>query len=375
MNELVDSSDSPRTDRELLDRARVLAHKGWGHVQPNPMVGCVLVRDGVVVGEGYHREFGGPHAEIVALEAARTHAEGATAYVSLEPCNHEGKTPPCSEALIHAGIRRVVFGASDPGTASGGGGERMRAAGVEVVGPLWSDREARAENPAFHHGAAKAVPYVALKLAMSLDGKIAAAPGRRSRITGPEAEREVHRLRTGFDALLVGAGTIRVDNPRLTVRLVPPGRRPPRRLLIDPRAELSGDASVLEGAREAPVHVFTRRDAPEGDLERLEDAGAHVHPVDHGDRGVEMAAVLAVCWELGIHSMLCEGGARLANTLLREGHVSRLYLFFAPFALGSDGVSPFGAGSEKLPWSRFSPLSPPDLHGRDALWILDREAD
>jgi diaminohydroxyphosphoribosylaminopyrimidine deaminase/5-amino-6-(5-phosphoribosylamino)uracil reductase len=293
----------------------------------------------------------------------------------LEPCNHEGKTPPCSEALIHAGIRRVVFGASDPGTASGGGGERMRAAGVEVVGPLWSDREARAENPAFHHGAAKAVPYVALKLAMSLDGKIAAAPGRRSRITGPEAEREVHRLRTGFDALLVGAGTIRVDNPRLTVRLVPPGRRPPRRLLIDPRAELSGDASVLEGAREAPVHVFTRRDAPEGDLERLEDAGAHVHPVDHGDRGVEMSAVLAVCWELGIHSMLCEGGARLANTLLREGHVSRLYLFFAPFALGSDGVSPFGAGSEKLPWSRFSPLSPPDLHGRDALWILDREAD
>ena len=246
MNELVDSSDSPRTDRELLDRARVLAHKGWGHVQPNPMVGCVLVRDGVVVGEGYHREFGGPHAEIVALEAARTHAEGATAYVSLEPCNHEGKTPPCSEALIHAGIRRVVFGASDPGTASGGGGERMRAAGVEVVGPLWSDREARAENPAFHHGAAKAVPYVALKLAMSLDGKIAAAPGRRSRITGPEAEREVHRLRTGFDALSVGAGTIRVDNPRLTVRLVPPGRRPPRRLLIDPRAELSGDASVLE---------------------------------------------------------------------------------------------------------------------------------
>jgi diaminohydroxyphosphoribosylaminopyrimidine deaminase/5-amino-6-(5-phosphoribosylamino)uracil reductase len=343
MDDLVDSSDSSRTDRAFLDRARILARKGWGHVHPNPLVGCVLVRDGVVVGEGYHREFGGPHAEIVALEAARTQAEGATAYVTLEPCNHEGKTPPCSVALIRAGVRRVVFGASDPGTVSGGGGERMRTAGVEVVGPVWSDREARPENPAFFHGAEKAVPYVALKLALSLDGKIAAAPGRRSRITGAEAEREVHRLRTGFDAILVGTGTLRVDDPRLTVRLVPPGHRPPRRLLIDPRAELPGDAAVLEDAREAPVHIFTRRDAPEGDLERLEAAGAHVHPVDHG--------------------------------VLHEGHVSRLYLFFAPFALGSEGVPAFPAGADTLPWSQFSPQSPPQLHGRDALWVLDREPD
>lgn len=360
-------------DRALLDRARLLARKGWGHVHPNPLVGCVLARDGAIVGEGYHREFGGPHAEIVALEAARSHAEGATAYVTLEPCNHEGKTPPCSEAMIQAGIRRVVFGASDPGRVSGGGGARMREAGIEVVGPVWTEREARHENPAFFHAATKAVPYMALKLALTLDGMIAAAPGQRSRITGTEAEQEVHRLRTGFDALLVGAGTLRADDPRLTVRLASPGLRPPRRLLIDPRAELPTGASVLEEARQAPVHVFTRRDAPEGDLERLEDAGAHVHPIDHDGGSLDLSALLAVSWELGIRSILCEGGARLAASLLREGHVSRLYLFFAPFVLGPAGVPGFGPGTQDLPWGEFSPLSPPELHGRDALWVLDHE--
>jgi diaminohydroxyphosphoribosylaminopyrimidine deaminase/5-amino-6-(5-phosphoribosylamino)uracil reductase len=366
-------ADLSAADQTLLDRARLLARKGWGHVHPNPLVGCVLARDGAIIGEGYHREFGGPHAEIVALEAARSRAEGATAYVTLEPCNHEGKTPPCSVAMIQAGIRRVVFGASDPGEVSGGGSVRMREAGIEVVGPVWTRRQARHENPAFFHAATKAVPYVALKLALTLDGKIAAAPGRRSRITGTEAEREVHRLRTGFDAILVGAGTLRADDPRLTVRLVPPGLRPPRRLLVDPRAELATGAALLEEARQAPVHVFTRWDATEGDLERLEDAGAHVHPIDHDEGRLDLSALLSVSWELGIRSVLCEGGARLAASLLREGHVSRLYLFVAPFVLGPAGLPGFGAGTEDLPWGQFSPLSPPELHGRDALWVLDQE--
>jgi len=371
MNELANPSVA---DSEFLDRARLLARKGWGHVHPNPLVGCVLVREGAIVGEGYHREFGGPHAEIVALEAARSQAEGATAYVTLEPCNHDGKTPPCSVALIRAGIRRVVFGASDPGGVSGGGATRLREAGIEVVGPVWSAREARYENPAFFHAAESAVPYVALKLALTLDGKIATAPGRRSRITGPDAEREVHRLRTGFDAILVGAGTLRADDPRLTVRLVPAGLRPPRRLLIDPRAELPTDAAVLEDAGKTPVHVFTRRDAPEADLERLEEAGAHVHPVDHDEGGLDLASLLAVSWELGIRSVLCEGGARLAAALLREGHVSRLYLFFAPFVLGPGGLAGFGPATASLSWDQFAPHAPPELHGRDALWVMDREA-
>ena len=151
----------PGSDADFLERARALSRRGWGQVHPNPMVGCVLVRDGAVVGEGHHEVFGGPHAEIVALERALGQSEGATAYVTLEPCNHEGKTPPCARALLDAGVARVVYGARDPGERSGGGAETLRAAGIEVEGPLWSDMEARAENPEFFHLARlQSVPYL-----------------------------------------------------------------------------------------------------------------------------------------------------------------------------------------------------------------------
>jgi diaminohydroxyphosphoribosylaminopyrimidine deaminase/5-amino-6-(5-phosphoribosylamino)uracil reductase len=250
----------------------------------------------------------------------------------------------------------------------------LKEAGIEVVGPVWSESEARAENPAFFHTAREATPFLALKLALTLDGKIASAPGRRTRITGPAAEREAHRLRTGFDAILVGSGTLQADDPRLTVRLARPGARPPRRLLVDSRAEVRTEAAVLEDAREVPVHIFTRRDAPEADLERLEAAGAHVHPVDHGRGGLDLSALLAASWELGIRSILCEGGARLGSALLREGHVHRLYLFSAPSALGEGGLPAFSADAEDLPWKRYAPAAKPELHGRDTLMVLDREA-
>lgn len=361
------------TDRAHLERARLLARNGWGHVHPNPMVGCVLVRDGTVVGEGYHREFGGPHAEVVALEAAREAARDATAYVSLEPCNHHGKTPPCSLALVQAGVRRVVYGAADPGAESAGGGNTLREHGVEVVGPVWTDAEARAENPAFFHNARHDTPFVALKLAVTLDGRISAAPGRRTRITGEEADRAVHRLRTGFDALMVGAGTARTDNPRLTVRLVPPGRTPPRRIVLAPSAELAEDAALLSDATEIPVHVFTGAHAQEAELERLEKAGAHVHPVDGGPGSLALESVLGVCRGLGIRSILCEGGARLGGALLREGMVRRLYLFIAATALGEGGVPAFGPDAGSLPWPTFRPALPPERYGRDTLIVLDRE--
>jgi diaminohydroxyphosphoribosylaminopyrimidine deaminase/5-amino-6-(5-phosphoribosylamino)uracil reductase len=338
------------------------------------MVGCVLVRDGEVVGEGYHGAFGGPHAEIVALEKARTRAQGATAYVSLEPCNHEGKTPPCSRALVAAGVSRVVFGAADPGTASGGGGAALVAEGVEVTGPVWPKAFAEVENPAFFYTARHDTPFVALKLALSLDGRIASAPGARTRITGPEADREVHRLRSGFDALLVGSETWRVDDPQLTVRLAPQGRVPPRRVVLDAQAELPGNAALLRDAQSVPVHIFTRGDAREADMERLEAAGAHVHPVaPDADGRLDLHAVLKVLRELGIRSILCEGGARLGSSLLRAGHVRRVYLFAAPLALGEGGVPAFSADAETLPWDAFVPAFPPQLHGRDTLLVLDRE--
>lgn len=362
------------TDRAHLERARLLARSGWGHVHPNPMVGCVLVRDGRVVAEGYHREFGGPHAEIVALEAAREEAHGATAYVSLEPCDHHGKTPPCSRALVDAGVTRVVYGAADPGPDSGGGGATLRSHGVEVVGPVWDEALARAENPAFFHAARHPTPFVALKLALSLDGRIASAPGRRTRITGEEADREVHRLRSGFDALMVGAGTARADNPRLTVRLAPPGRTPPRRIVLAPSAELAQDAEILADASSVPVHVFTGAQAQEAELERLESAGAHVHPVAGDAGGLDLDAVLDTCGGLGIGSILCEGGARLGASLLRRGLATRLYLFVAPTALGENGVPAFGAEAPALPWTSFRPALAPRTFGRDTLIVLDREA-
>lgn len=362
------------TDQDVayLERARILARAGWGHVQPNPLVGCVLVRAGEVVGEGYHAVFGGPHAEIVALEQAKSRAEDATAYVSLEPCDHHGRTPPCSEALIRAGVTRVVFGALDPHPDAGGGAETLRGGGVEVVGPVWDEGVGQAENPAFFFAASHRSPYIALKLAMSLDGRIAAAPGVRTRITGIEAEREVHRLRTGFDAIMVGAETARVDDPRLTVRLVAQGRVAPRRIVLDPGATLSSDAALFDDIEAAPLHVFTRDRAPEADMERLEAAGAHVHPVATGASGLDLSEVREVCWELGVRSILCEGGAGLAQSLLRDGYVSRLYLLFAPMALGAEGVSAFGDKGNDLSLEAFDPVTGASQFGRDTLLVLDR---
>ncbi len=371
------SSDVSEADLGQLERARMLARKGWGRVHPNPMVGCVLVRDGRVVGEGYHQEFGGPHAEVVALEAARSQARGATAYVTLEPCNHQGKTPPCTQALLAAGVTRVVYGVADPGDASSGGAETLRRAGVEVVGPVWRPEEGPAENPAFFHRERTGTPWVALKLAMTLDGCIAAAPGVRTRITGPEAQREVHRLRSGFDAVMVGAGTARADNPRLTVRQAPAGRIPPRRIVLDSGASLLVASALLQEVSEAPVHVFTARDAPEDRLDALQAAGARVHSVASGSMPgtLDLGAVLSSCGALGIGSVLCEGGAALGASLLREGRVHRLYLFVAPSTLGASGVKAFPPDADAFDWRDFVPAFPPALYGRDTLMVLDRNAE
>jgi diaminohydroxyphosphoribosylaminopyrimidine deaminase/5-amino-6-(5-phosphoribosylamino)uracil reductase len=359
-------------DDDFLERARRLAQLGWGQVHPNPMVGCVLVRDGQVVGEGHHRIFGGPHAEIVALEDALGRAEGATAYVTLEPCNHEGKTPPCARALIEAGVTRVVYGAADPGERSGGGAETLRAAGVEVDGPRWSERSARAENPEFFHLARHDGPFVALKLAVSMDGGIAAREGERTRVTGREAEEAVHRLRSGFDAVMVGAGTVAADDPRLTVRLAPPGREPTRRVVLLPDAELAPESALFDDVAEAPLHVFCRQDASEVVLERLEAAGAHVHPVPGEGDQLELEAILRACRGLGIRSILCEGGRQLAASLLRGGHVHRFYLLVAPTTFGGQGVPAFAEDAHRIDWSAFEPAGQPERFGRDTMIVLDR---
>ena len=377
MNEvrISDQADLSREDLAYLDWARKIARRGWGRVHPNPLVGCVLVLNNQVVGEGYHREFGGPHAEIVALESARSKAEGATAYVSLEPCNHEGKTPPCSQALLQAGVSRVVYGAAEPGIDEGGGRDTLTAGGIEVIGPVWDSIIGRTENPSFFHVATHETPYIALKLALSMDGYIGTSGAVRTQITGLEAEREVHRLRTGFDAILIGNGTLKVDNPRLTVRMAPRGRSQVRRLVLDTRAELPSDAAIFDDLELNPLHIFTHQDAPESEITRLESLGAHVHSVGKSNQGLDLESILGIVQELGVQSVLCEGGAKLANSLMRKNLVQRLYLFVAPKTLGSGSIPAFGDSGETLKWDDFIPALSPQLHGRDTLIVLDRKSD
>ncbi len=357
-------------ERRHLERARQLAREGWGRVAPNPMVGCVIARDEQVIGEGFHREFGAAHAEVAALRVAGD-ARGATAIVSLEPCAHHGKTPPCTDALVDAGITRVVFGASDPHDAAAGGGEALRKAGLDVIGPIWSPAEAVAENPVFHHRAAKNTPYVALKMAVSLDGKIARAPGVRTQLTGPEATREVHRLRSGHDAVMVGAGTLRADDPRLTVRLAGPGRGTLHRIVLSTGAEVDPGMALLHDVDVSPVHVFCGHGVSGGDEERLRGLGVGVRRVQAGAAGLYLPEILDECSEMGIESILCEGGARLATSLLEADLVQRLYVFLAPVVLGPAGVPVFMTEVENMLGS-WRPVVPGERFGSDSLIILDR---
>lgn len=343
-------TDLPAGDRRFLERAIRLGARGWGRVEPNPMVGCVIVRDGETVGEGWHAEYGGPHAERAALADAGGRARGATAYVSLEPCRHYGKTPPCTRALVEAGIRRVVYGASDPGSDAGGGGEELRTAGIRVEGPMLTPREARILNPGFFH-AEPGRPWTALKLAVSLDGRISRAEGARTQLTGRDVYACVHRLRAGFDAILVGTRTALVDDPLLTVRGEVTPRSPPRRVILDAGGRIPAGARIL---REGDGDVlFYTTPASSGRWRRsIERAGGMVTEVESSPReGVSLPAVLGSLRASGVGRLLCEGGGQLAGSLFREGLVDRAYLAFAPCLLGPAGVPAFrwGEGGSPLP--------------------------
>ncbi|MEM7416299.1 MAG: bifunctional diaminohydroxyphosphoribosylaminopyrimidine deaminase/5-amino-6-(5-phosphoribosylamino)uracil reductase RibD [Gemmatimonadota bacterium] len=356
---------------EHLEHAARIADRGWGHVDPNPMVGCVLVRDGVRISEGAHPEYGAAHAEIVALSQAGD-ARGATAYVTLEPCNHHGQTPPCVDALIESGVKRVVYGASDPGEKSGGGAQRLRDAGLDVVGPVWDAARTRAENPVFHHHAVGSDrPFVALKLALSLDGAVTAAAGVATRITGQEADEDVHRLRAGFDAVMVGSGTVRTDDPQLTIRHGSPGRTPTHRVVLVSDGRLRADARLFDGLDVSPLHLVYGETADPTGPSEAEGRGASVHSVPAVGDELSLSAVLAVCHRLGLRSVLCEGGAALGRGLLRADLVDRLILYTAPTVLGPDAVQAFDPGTASA-LRAFAPVLPPATFGRDTRTILDR---
>jgi diaminohydroxyphosphoribosylaminopyrimidine deaminase/5-amino-6-(5-phosphoribosylamino)uracil reductase len=305
------------------------------------MVGCRLVRRGQILGEGWHTRFGGPHAEVEALNHAK--AQGfdvvqATAYVSLEPCRHEGKTPPCTRALTEAGVTRVIYGASDPGEASGGGGDVLREGGVEVVGPVFSADEAWRENPGFFPGRTDPHrPWLVLKLARTADGWIAERPGVRSTISGPEAGARVQSLRAGVDGILVGSTTARVDDPCLTARTSPPPRVAPTRILLDRTASLphrlrvfrDGDGPVLlvqgDGVA-APVPI----PGPGAPVSRL--------ILPERDARLPLPRLLGELSARGFRAILCEGGGVVARALLDADLVDRLVLITGAARGWSDGV-------------------------------------
>jgi diaminohydroxyphosphoribosylaminopyrimidine deaminase / 5-amino-6-(5-phosphoribosylamino)uracil reductase len=325
-------------DRAFMRRAIELAGRGWGRVSPNPLVGCVIVgEDGRIAGEGWHTEYGQPHAEVEALRAAGDAARGGTAYVSLEPCSHWGKTPPCTDALIAAGIRRVVFGGFDPNPKAAGGGDVLRAAGIDAAGGVEADA-VRDQNATFFHAHSAAGadrPFIALKLAMSLDARVADRDGRSVWITGEAARAETHRLRAGYDAVAVGIGTAMADDPRLTVRGAVEPRVAPVRIVFDRSLRLPVDGALARTAREVPVWAVCEPDAPAERCRALEDAGVRVVA------GFGLDDQLRAVREAGVRSLFVEGGAVLASALLAADAVDRMYLFYAPVLIGPDGMAPF----------------------------------
>lgn len=324
-----------------MARAVALARRALGRTSPNPAVGAVIVKGGRVVGEGWTRPVGGPHAEVVALRRARARARGATLYVTLEPCAHYGRTPPCIDAVIAGGIARVVVGVGDPNPRVRGRGLRaLRAAGIEVTTGVLA-AEAGAVSAWFRHSIVRGRPFVMLKLAASLDGRIATVRGESRWISGPVARRWVHELRNRVDAVVVGSGTVLADDPALTCRLR--GGRDPIRIVVDGRLRTSTRARVVRQRSTASTLIVTIASAPASRRAALTRAGAEVLLVPGAGGHVSLPALFRALAARGIVSILIEGGGELAAAALRAEVVDRVLLVSAPLFLGGDGRSMLGS--------------------------------
>ena len=328
-------------DLGWMTRAVALAEGGRGTTSPNPMVGAVLVLDGAVVGEGFHRAPGEPHAEVAALAAAGPAAAGATCYVTLEPCAHQGRTPPCADALLQAGVTRVVAAMPDPDRRVDGAGlARLRAAGVAVTVGVGADAAAE-QNAAYLTHRRLGRPRVTLKAAASLDGKVAAPDGSSQWITGPAARADAHRLRAEADAVAVGAGTALTDDPRLTARVPGHVGRQPLRVLVDAAGRVGPHCHLFDAA--APTLVATTGRAPAAAVDAWRRAGAEVlvcpeAPWGDGGRGVDLATLTAALGRRGVLELLVEGGPRLQASLWAAGLADRLVWYLASLVIGGDGA-------------------------------------
>lgn len=331
-----------------MERARRLAERGRYTVAPNPLVGAVISHGEKPVGEGFHVRAGEAHAEIHAIATAGTAARGATMHVTLEPCNHHGRTPPCTDAVLRAGISKVVTGHLDPDPRMRGRSvDVLRQAGVEVE--VVGNGEFEKQNEQFFHYTRTGRPFVHLKLAMTLDGRIAAAGGDAKWITGEAARKQAHLLRAEAGAVLIGAGTARADDPLLLPRDLPDDPPLVIRAVLDPNLTTPPDARLLATAPNSPVLFFTNPDAPRDRARAFEDRGAQVIPVGSGDDGLDLTEVMAALGERGIKGVLVEGGGRAAARFLKKGLVDKLTFFYAPKLLGAEGVPAVGPlGLEKV---------------------------
>jgi diaminohydroxyphosphoribosylaminopyrimidine deaminase/5-amino-6-(5-phosphoribosylamino)uracil reductase len=338
----------PQSDHAWMELALRQAEQSVGLASPNPAVGCVLVHGDRVVGEGFHEYDRRDHAEIVALRQAGSRAQGATAYVTLEPCSHQGRTGPCADALLHAGVTRVVAATLDPNPLVRGNGlARLRAAGVEIrAGVL--EQPARKLNDGFAKFINTAVPFVTMKVASSLDGRVAPAKSGPYWITGEPARAEVHRMRHASDSLLVGVGTVLADDPLLTDRSGRPRRRSLLRVVLDSTLRTPLDSQLVETAQEDVLIFFSQ--ASEGQQQALASRGVRLEQLNP----LTLSQVLLRLGEMQITSLLLEGGPTIHTNALNQDLVDKLKLFYAPKFLGQAALPMLGATTELPPLENFS---------------------
>jgi diaminohydroxyphosphoribosylaminopyrimidine deaminase/5-amino-6-(5-phosphoribosylamino)uracil reductase len=342
-------------DEWFMRQALQLAAKGRGFTSPNPMVGAVVVQDGAIVGRGYHERVGGPHAEVNALRHAGHRAAGATLYVTLEPCNHYGRTPPCTLAILQAGIARVVVGMADPNLrVAGGGSEHLRAQGLQVTtGAL--EKPCRKLNQAFIKQATTGIPYVTIKTAATLDGRIATSSGDARWISNERSRRFVHRLRCDLDAILVGSATALTDDPQLTARLGAKHCRQPKRIVLDSQLRLPVTSQLVRTAQQAPLWVACHADTPRERRRPLEEAGVEIIDLPGADTGLDLEALLRELGKRHLTSLLVEGGGHVIGGFVEKGLADDFYFFYAPKNLADPEAIPMVSGkardtmSEALP--------------------------
>lgn len=335
-------------DVYYMQRALELAAKALGRTSPNPVVGAVIVKDGKVIGEGYHMKAGTPHAEVHALNQAGYNARGATMYVTLEPCSHYGRTPPCADALVNAGIKKVVIATLDPNPKVAGKGRKiLEDAGIETVVGVLED-EAKKLNEVFLKHITRGLPFVSLKYAMTLDGKIATSTGDSRWISSEQSRQYVHKLRNIYDGIMVGINTVLKDDPMLNCRLETEEKRDPVRIIVDGELKIPLESNIVKTSPEQKTVIITSMDVPEEKCRKLNDKYIQILKVPGEPYYLDLVQALKMLLKQDICSILVEGGAQLNASLWEEKLVDKIYCFIAPKIVGGMGFSPVGGKGQEF---------------------------